>query len=1140
MKKRIAKCLTALFVAVSMLVCPCGVYDVRADVITAQNDNIVLTLGADLTADQRAYILDYFNISEDDVVTLTITNADEREQLEGLIPDAQIGTHTYSCALIRLTSGGGVQVKTANLTYVTGDMIASTLSTSGVYNCEVLTAAPFEVSGTGALTGVMMAYAAATGEALDPEMQELASEELVLTGEVADSVGKDEATLVVNDIKIHIIRDQVKDEEEIKQVVEEVVETTEAAAEEAGVGSGVKLGEVEKTKLCEYGTKLSKMNYNYKNMQRTLERVTYNASVNSGIKDPMIDTFSTLDDDEGLLPDSILLGTDDDSLGDGAVISSTSNVALGEHPAEKIEVVEGDVTLKKAGSVKADKFIEGTDVVSFRDLNGSYGLMDLNGNLLTEAKYADNFKSYWNGVIKGTLDGDYGKNGALASDGTLLIPFEYDVVEIINSLWGYGVNLVETTDEENYDYYGGGKHWNMEELQFYFFGNDEAEPAARLDGNQFLRCQARGNYINIEFSDGSVSTFDNEFNEVDTAEYIYDFGKYDTDAAFLEQMKDATGYSYNKFEGNYARIEKGSQYGVGDKYGNVIIPVEFDRIDDYNGLLMAGGYCAGRKGDQAVFVTQDGVITASYDCDFSNINKNGMSAHYKSDNGDIIIYSGDGVESNLGNMYESFNCIQGSKGLLYKGYIDGKYDLVDWHGNVLLEKTSGLSIAANGNYLIAQDGYSSSTLYCINDASMVRLASSEGGAKEVEATAIESAEIEAYTGGVSLKSMGTVKAYGFIGTSDVLMYYDKSGYGMMDLDGKKITDAKYSSLEYQDGFISATIEKNDSYLHGVLTLEGLEVVPIKYDVVDILNENWIFAGTFEKGTEEDYDYETWTDPPKYWCLKDIIITHTPGSELNEDSEITSVKLTRDQYQGCEVDGDYINVADRESGNIITYDGNFEMVASVDRLSDFDAFSSDYVLKQQLKDKTGYSIEAISQDGYAVVYEYIDGVSYYGVIDMEGNEIIPLEYDRIKYYSGEDGSEYLAHGYFCVEKNGKVGYVTENGEVTCDIMYGDKDKDIHFTNCGVAGFCVDDKDYYIVSADGKESDVYDYVDAYSGGNGFIFEVKEEGGETRNVVDWHDKVLVKDVCDVIGSRDGKYVLIRKDYDSDYELFSIELDD
>ena len=52
------------------------------------------------------------------------------------------------------TQSGGIKVRTANLNYVTGNMIANALSTAGVTNCEAVAACPYEVSGTGALTGV--------------------------------------------------------------------------------------------------------------------------------------------------------------------------------------------------------------------------------------------------------------------------------------------------------------------------------------------------------------------------------------------------------------------------------------------------------------------------------------------------------------------------------------------------------------------------------------------------------------------------------------------------------------------------------------------------------------------------------------------------------------------------------------------------------------------------------------------------------------------------------------------------------------------------------------------------------------------------------------------------------------------------
>ena len=116
----------------------------------------VVTLGANLSDEQKASMYKYFGTSADQVDTIEVTNTDERKYMEGIATESQIGTRTYSCSYVEPTDSGGIQVKVANLTFVTSSMIASTLLTSGVENCNVVAGSPIEVSGTGALTGIQM------------------------------------------------------------------------------------------------------------------------------------------------------------------------------------------------------------------------------------------------------------------------------------------------------------------------------------------------------------------------------------------------------------------------------------------------------------------------------------------------------------------------------------------------------------------------------------------------------------------------------------------------------------------------------------------------------------------------------------------------------------------------------------------------------------------------------------------------------------------------------------------------------------------------------------------------------------------------------------------------------------------------
>jgi uncharacterized protein YpuA (DUF1002 family) len=251
----------------------------------------VVTIGADLNEAQKNAILQYFGIYGKNIETITINNQDERNHLASYIPIEQIGTRTYSCALVQPTTSGGIQVKTANLSYVTSNMIATTLSTAGVSNCNVIAASPFEVSGTGALTGVIMAYETATDTTLDSTKKDIANQELVTTGTIAQTVGQNTATQIVNDIKIQVISGQVVDQDQVDAIVDEVVNKIEEekSTETETTASGeteqqtvtAELSDTDRQMLKDLANKIAQQNYDYDQMKATLDRVEQNVSDNA-------------------------------------------------------------------------------------------------------------------------------------------------------------------------------------------------------------------------------------------------------------------------------------------------------------------------------------------------------------------------------------------------------------------------------------------------------------------------------------------------------------------------------------------------------------------------------------------------------------------------------------------------------------------------------------------------------------------------------------------------------------------------------------------------------------------------------------------------------------------------------------------
>ena len=216
MKKFQSKALCLITAAA--LVCSCLPMTAKAD------SSKVVTLGTNLSDEQKKSMYEYFGTTADEVETIEVTNQDERKYMEGIASEAQIGKKTFSCSYVEPTQDGGIQVKVANLTFVTSSMIASTLLTSGVENCNVVAASPIEVSGTGALTGIMMAYESASGEELSEEQKAAATEELVTTGELADDVGQDAASNLMNDVKQEVIEQNLTDEDKIKNTVEDAAD----------------------------------------------------------------------------------------------------------------------------------------------------------------------------------------------------------------------------------------------------------------------------------------------------------------------------------------------------------------------------------------------------------------------------------------------------------------------------------------------------------------------------------------------------------------------------------------------------------------------------------------------------------------------------------------------------------------------------------------------------------------------------------------------------------------------------------------------------------------------------------------------------------------------------------------------------
>lgn len=182
-------------------------------------DAPIVCLGADLTEAQRTQMLDIFKAG-DDAKILTVTNEEEKAALGEYVSADKIGTRAISSVCIR-PGGKGIRVTTHDTTFITADMVALALTTAGVENAEVLVAAPFQVSGTAALTGILKAYESAVDASLSAEAKQAATEELVRTGELGEVIGTEDAAQLMALAKQKVLELGLEDEEQIKSAVRE-------------------------------------------------------------------------------------------------------------------------------------------------------------------------------------------------------------------------------------------------------------------------------------------------------------------------------------------------------------------------------------------------------------------------------------------------------------------------------------------------------------------------------------------------------------------------------------------------------------------------------------------------------------------------------------------------------------------------------------------------------------------------------------------------------------------------------------------------------------------------------------------------------------------------------------------------------
>lgn len=384
-------------------------------------------------------------------------------------------------------------------------------------------------------------------------------------------------------------------------------------------------------------------------------------------------------------------------------------------------------------------------------------------------------------------------------------------------------------------------------------------------------------------------------------------------------------------------------------------------------------------------------------------------------------------------------------------------------------------------------------------------------------------------------------------------------YQIKDAKGNALTDAIYPDVstwnEYYEVTMSADINST-----GVLNGQGVEVVPAKYGDINYIGGKWLAAYTYVEGTVDNYDAKSYSQDDAYYLIGNV--------DIYFDGKCVGT-LGRTEYEYADDYGDYVIIKSRDN-KYHAYNKDFVLSAypETDYLSEFEydyssgtvthtgsnqqAFAKGctltpeevtqdvYISNRLGKDLQGnilFDLTGVADycDNYRGNYARFEKDDLYGLIDKQGNVVVPCEYDEIPVVSYED-YPFLHQGYQPVVKDGNIGIVDMAGNLVYLSRYSeDVARTYNFPFISVEDT---NGETIVISIAGEFQE--HFTDARFYGNSQIFTAKNSEG----------KYVVKDISgnDVIPpfeadyasfnvSNDGSLMMVYMDGDN--TIYEIAID-
>ena len=293
-----------------------------------------------------------------------------------------------------------------------------------------------------------------------------------------------------------------------------------------------------------------------------------------------------------------------------------------------------------------------------------------------------------------------------------------------------------------------------------------------------------------------------------------------------------------------------------------------------------------------------------------------------------------------------------------------------------------------------------------------------------------------------------------------VLKYQKDGlYGLVDFNGKEITNNIYKKIENLQPTEGKFLVSKDEKC-GVIDLKGNKLVDVKYDSCksdEYYNDEdgYTKSGFIVLNKADDgykYGYISYTGKK----ILDIKYNDIQRALVKDDKKIYLIVSNNGKYglynQSKKIiDNDYQEIIYDENFNLLRLQKNKKFgVASLDGKILIDVTCDEidsrgiylYVSKAGSNKVYDSNVNVVDLNFNASIYEtenedyristiLNNNITYYGIVDKNGNKLVEDKYRYI---------EYLYKNYFIAkDDSGNLGVINSNGKIIVDMMYGSLQK-----------------------------------------------------------------------------------------------------